>query len=317
MYQLLFVDDDLETLKEYAETVSTFTKLRAFICSSKTDALEAVGKYPIAVAVLDQKMPEITGTELYKELLKINPNLRAIMLSGEANESEIGDAMELHFSRYLHKSKVRELPAIVLTEFVKFQAQAVKAMEFERIYLFTVKHWFGLRGSTDFYLESIVVEDEEFVPSDSWKLLDQVNCGQKKRITEKVELSSELRFVSDLETEISANMEIAFEAAAKIKGKLGSVLRTKTSFSDSLKQTMSRETVQEIALPEEPQNPGTRHVKSRSFYWAPVYRKIHCHMSKHMKLWTKLSLFLLRLCNPQEKSRQNRLIPLMTARHRM
>lgn len=103
MYQLLFVDDDLETVKEIAEAVSTFTKLRAYTCSSKGEALEAVGKYPIAVAVLDQKMPESTGTKLYEELLKINPKLRAIMLSGEANESEIGDAMALHFSRYLHK----------------------------------------------------------------------------------------------------------------------------------------------------------------------------------------------------------------------
>jgi len=192
MYQLLFVDDDLKTAREFAEAVSTFTKLKAFICSSKNDALEAVGKYPIAVAVLDQKMPEITGTELYKELLKVDPSLRAIMLSGEANESEVGDAMALHFSRYLHKSKVRQLPAVVLTEFVKFHTKAVKALNFERIHLFTMKYLFGLRGFTDFYLESIVVEDEDFVPDDSWKLVDLVNCGETKRITEKVELSSEL-----------------------------------------------------------------------------------------------------------------------------
>lgn len=173
-------------------------------------------------------------------------------------------------------------------------------MEFERIYLFTVKHWFGVRGSIDFYLESIVVENEEFVPDNNWKLVDQVNCGEKKRITEKWELSDELRFVTDLEVEMSANTEIAWKAAAQIKGKLGSVLRTKTSSSDSLKKTISKETTLEIAL-QEPENPGTHHVKSRSFYWAPVYRKIHCHISKHMNPMDESNVILITTLQPTGK----------------
>lgn len=185
MYHLLFVDDDLDTAREYAEQVANFTNLRPYVCSTKAEALEAVQKYPIGVAVLDQKMPEISGTQLFAELRKIAPRMRAIMLSGEADQTEIGEAMNLGYQKYLHKSDFRKLPQLVLKEFSRYQTEAARSLEFERVYLFKVANFFGLRGTIEFWLEAIFVEDEAFVPNDSWVLIDQVNCGEKKTITER------------------------------------------------------------------------------------------------------------------------------------
>jgi DNA-binding NtrC family response regulator len=94
MIKILFVDDDVETAREYAEQVELFTKAQAIVCKDCREAAEAVRKYPVAVAVLDQRMPDISRTKLFEELRSIAPQLRAVMLSGEADQSEIGDAMK-------------------------------------------------------------------------------------------------------------------------------------------------------------------------------------------------------------------------------
>jgi DNA-binding NtrC family response regulator len=179
MYEVLFVDDDLETANEYAELVSTFTKLRSLVCSTRTDALRAITNYQIGVVVLDQRMPEISGTELYRELRMINPQLRAIMLSAEARQAEIVTAVNLHYSQYLHKSGFRKLPAIVLREFAKFQRELANLHRTDRTYLFAERYIFGLRGSITYYLEGYFIEEENYVPDESWTLIDQVNTGKK------------------------------------------------------------------------------------------------------------------------------------------
>jgi hypothetical protein len=188
----------------------------------------------------------------------------------------------LEYSKYVHKSDVLQLPGLVLQEYVRFQNEKSKTNKFERAYLFSVRHWFGLRGSTEFWLESFLTEDENHIVPDSWKIADQINSGEKKQIKEKVELSSELKFEQNLETEISANAEVAWEAVGKIKTKLGAVLKEKVAASSVLKEGITKESIREITLPEEPKNPSELHVRSRGFYWAPVHRKIQCHISKIM-----------------------------------
>jgi CheY-like chemotaxis protein len=301
MYEILFVDDDLVTAKEYAELVAGFTKLKPYVCSTKKEALSAAGTFPIVIAVLDQRMPEISGTELYRQLLKINPRMRGIMLSGEANPAEIGTAMNLHYSVYLHKSDFRQLPAVVLKEFAKIQVEKIHDSKFERTYLFSVRHWFGIRGSTEFWLEAFFVEDENFVAPDSWRLADQINSGEKKQIKEKIELSNELKFERSLETEISANAEVAWKAFTQIQGKLGTVLKDKSNLSNVLKNSITKENTRDILLPEEPKNPSEFHTRSRAFYWAPVYRKIQCHIVKEVRPMNERNALLITTLQPTGK----------------
>src|SRR5262249_27066112 len=153
--------------------------LKYLVCSTKDDAIDTVRNYPIAVVVLDQRMPEISGTDLYSALRDISPRLRAIMLSGEADTEEVGQALDLGYKRYLHKTEFRELPALVLREYTKYQLDVARSSEFEPVYLFSVRHLFGLRGLTEFWLQGVFVEDETFIHKDGWRLIHQINCGEK------------------------------------------------------------------------------------------------------------------------------------------
>lgn len=281
MYDILFVDDDVATAREYAELVGNFTKLRPYVCSSKDEALAIARDYPIAVAVLDQKMPEILGTELFDELSQILPRMRAIMLSGEADPDEIGQAVNLGYKRYLHKSDLRKLPAIALSEFARYQTDLSRSIDFEPIQLCSVKSWFGLRGTVEFWLVAIFVEDEAYIPDEMWELIDQINRGEKKTIMERFEISSELKFEENVESTLSSNIDIGVKAGAVIKTKMDSVLKYKINTGSSIKKTKIKETVRELALLEQQEGrKRSEAVRSRCFYWAPVFRKIQCHIVK-------------------------------------
>jgi CheY-like chemotaxis protein len=301
MYEVLFVDDDLETAKEYAELVHNYTRLKVMACSSKKEALEATRRNPIAICVLDQRMPEVSGTDLYRSLQEINPRIRAIMLSGEADSSEIGAAMNLRYSKYLHKSEFRQLPAVVLREFARYQSEVARDTAFKRTYLFSVRYVWGLRGSTEYWLEAYFIESEDFIPEQFWKLADQINSGERKRITEKIELSSELRFETTIETEVSASGEFGSEVTTQLKAKLETTLKERISLGNVLKKHFSRENVRDILLPKEPSNPHELHVKSRSFYWSPVYRKIECHISKLMRPMNERTSYNVTILQPTTK----------------
>ena len=266
MYDVLFVDNDLETAKEYAEQVSRFSKLKTLVLSNPAEAVDAVKRYPIAIVVLDQKMPEMTGTALFAELRRCSPFLRGIMLSGEADQNEIGDAINLGYEKYLHKSDFRKLPGLVLNEFSRYQTEFSRAVEFQPVLLTKVRHYLGLGGTTEFWLEGLTIEQNNLIPADAWNLIDTINSGEKKRITEKYELSKELRFEELIETKLSADIGVAIKAAAKIKGQLSSSISTKLKSSQVLTHRTSREVQTDVTLPAEPSNPKSLYVRSRAFF---------------------------------------------------
>lgn len=280
MYEILFVDDDIETAKEYAEQVHHFTKLRPIVCSKGRDAINAVREFPIAVAILDQKMPDVSGTDLFRELKKISPRIRAIMLSGEADEAEIGEAMNLGYNKRLHKQEISKLPGFVFEEYTRFQTSLARSLDFEPILLCTVKKYWGFAGSVEFWLEAVAIEEEDEVDNRDWRLVDRIDCGEKRTIREIYEISAELEFKESLERTLSSNFEIANKAAVEVRARLDGIIAEKIDDKFILKESKKREITRELSLAPEPANPDEKHVKARAFYWAPIYRRIQCHIAK-------------------------------------
>jgi len=283
MYDVVFIDDDVRTAREYAEQVSRFTRLRTLVVAQPAEAVEAVRTYRIAIAVLDQKMPEISGTELFAELRQHAPALRGIMLSGEADASEIGDAMNLGYTKYLHKSRFRQLPALVLNEFSKSQTEFAKAADFKPILLAKASHYLGLAGSTEFWLEGLTVEAASIVPESSWKLIDTINSGEKKQIVEKYEVSEDIKFEESLESKLSGDIGVSLKVAGAFKSNLSSSIANKLKLAHTLSGRVTREVKKDITLPAEPTDPTALYVRSRAFLWAPTFRRIVCNIVRRIK----------------------------------
>jgi len=101
-YPVLFVDDEqplIETLRLNYEP--DFTILAA---TSGREALEVVATEPVAILVVDQRMPEMSGIEVIQRALDIKPNLIPIILTGYTDVETLVGALNLgRIFRYIPK----------------------------------------------------------------------------------------------------------------------------------------------------------------------------------------------------------------------
>lgn len=99
--RVLLVDDEVELVSTMAERLS----LRGYEVdwfAGPREALEAVRNKPYDVAILDVKIPKMSGLEMKKEMERLQPNLRFIFMTGhgsledfEAGSSEAGEEFYL------------------------------------------------------------------------------------------------------------------------------------------------------------------------------------------------------------------------------
>jgi DNA-binding NtrC family response regulator len=85
--KILLVDDEVELITALAERLS----LRGFrtACAYTGDeAIELVRKESFRVAILDVKMPGLSGVDLMNALRKIQPSLQIIFVTGHGSEND-------------------------------------------------------------------------------------------------------------------------------------------------------------------------------------------------------------------------------------
>ncbi|SMF07226.1 response regulator [Desulfovibrio gilichinskyi] len=85
--KILLVDDELELVSALSERLS-FRGFDAEWVTSGEEAIAKVNTSKYDLAILDVKMPRISGLELRKELEKICPSLKFIFLSGHGSEDD-------------------------------------------------------------------------------------------------------------------------------------------------------------------------------------------------------------------------------------
>ena len=100
-YQILMVDDDADFREELRDCLDGYTVIEA---ANGADAL-AILKKPNAIdlVILDAVMPQISGTEVLREIKKIKPSLAIIMLTGQSNKDIAIDALKGRADDYIEK----------------------------------------------------------------------------------------------------------------------------------------------------------------------------------------------------------------------
>ncbi len=102
MIKFLIVDDEPGVVDQ----VRDFLELRNYTVVTATSgekALELSKKENPNIVVLDIRMPGMTGIDVLREVKKISPKARIIMLTGVEDEATKNMAMELGASGYLAK----------------------------------------------------------------------------------------------------------------------------------------------------------------------------------------------------------------------
>ena len=90
-YALLFVDDEEEIISALYDTF--IDDYNVFKTTNPKEALEIVKKEDIALVISDQRMPEMTGSELLAEIYNTKPETLRVLLTGYADINAAVDAI--------------------------------------------------------------------------------------------------------------------------------------------------------------------------------------------------------------------------------
>jgi len=85
--RVLLVDDEEQLVSTLAERLA-FRGIQANWVTSSTAALELIETESFDLAILDVKMPKISGLELKKRLQVLRPAMRFIFLTGHGSEDD-------------------------------------------------------------------------------------------------------------------------------------------------------------------------------------------------------------------------------------
>lgn len=98
--RILLVDDEAELVSAMAERLA-LRGMNVDWAVTAEKAMDMVRKAEYEVAVIDIKMPKVSGLELKKEMESIRPDLRFIFMSGHSSADVLEDTKgELSDSGY-------------------------------------------------------------------------------------------------------------------------------------------------------------------------------------------------------------------------
>ncbi len=277
--QILFVDDDRDTAQAYADLAAKQTGLATIACGSSAEAISLVGENPIAVVVLDQKMPDRTGTSLYQQLKKIRPTLKAIMLSGEADRADVSESLKLGYTADVNKGDLGPLPREI------FRAYALHCRDSTET--ITAPVLLGRRGLNipfapriEYYLRTIEVLAAPAIPDSEWLLNVEINAGQQKEIDTAIRVSQEVIIETTFDASASGSTELEIVGVPNLRSKIGYEVRSRTLNRKTNKLETERRMKETISLPAEPVNPIEPAVKSRGFYTGAEMIRVRLGISK-------------------------------------
>jgi CheY-like chemotaxis protein len=274
---VLVVDDNAGSAATFATLIRRATQLEASSTDDPQMALSIVEAEPIGVVVLDERMPEMSGTDLFLKIHAIDAEIRAIMLTGEANDEEIGLALNRGFNAFLKKRDVQELPSMVLAQFVDFQANRAiashRGSQNITSRLFIPPSRLGrLRRHT---LTVTVVSEStlaaHIAPDEAWHTVEQLVAGETATTVNEV-THRERVIIEQGETEaLGGQLTVpgAHAATAAIKGELERSITRQGMSETSLRRQVSRT----LTMPHEAQDRDAPQLRSRNRQEAPSFTK--------------------------------------------
>jgi CheY-like chemotaxis protein len=271
---VLIVDDNADSAATFATMVGRVTGLNVGSTANPRVALEHVEREPIAVVVLDERMPEMAGTELFSRIKAIDHRIQAVMLTGEADLTEVGNALNVGYAAFLAKKDVQQLPALVLERFVDHQAHlAIElANEAGRDHAqISIRPKRLRRPRVLLAVIQVDVIEHNSTPDDAWHTVEQINVGETiTTISEAATADSVLIEINSLRS-AGSHLDLTRIPAPTVALKAEIERRVRTEHR--LQATQRRATERKLTLPQELPDRDRPQLRSRSREEAPSYLK--------------------------------------------
>lgn len=279
---VLVVDDNSEAAEDYARLVSAKTGLKVIHTDSADEALELCRINAIKVLVLDQRMPLRSGTDLYSQIKKFDPHARAIMLTGEASASEIGDALGLDFKAYVAKNNIQDLPERVLHEYSAYQAEVASvALSNLGTPIFTLRRGLLGRYIVSYTLLRAGLLSATHVLERDWQTIVTIHAGQTDTTKVSASETSSIRLEEETTSRLTSEFGLSAKQIASLGLKLGTELGTRFSTVKTRERSVTTETSRTFTLPQEPSDPNELHVRVRRIQEAPIYAQIRVDLTTY------------------------------------
>lgn len=278
-YDVLVVDDDSQAGQEYARLIRESTKLQVVFTDDPAKAIEMVRSEAVKVAVLDQRMGGVLGTQVFSSMHEADQRLRAIMFTGLADTAEVGDAFTKGYAAYLHKADVGQLSERVMGLYLAYQTESASlALSKAPPTILTRKHGFPRRRQTVYNLLSVELIDDEWVDPISWTTAVSIQAGETQEYVSSVSRSTTISLEQETQQRLASDFGLKAEEILNLTLAIKSEVsdRIKTSATTQANTSLSQKRT--YHLPDEPSNPDELHVKSRRIERAPVNRRLRLNV---------------------------------------
>src|SRR5262245_27134319 len=119
--RVLFVDDEV-SLQEFMRSELPRLGHDVTVCPDGRSALKVLEKSTFDAAILDLRMPDLSGIQVLERLKQVAPDTEAVVMTGYASKETAVEAMRLGAFDYIEKPcKLADIEAILLRVLAKRQ----------------------------------------------------------------------------------------------------------------------------------------------------------------------------------------------------
>ena len=276
--QVLVVDDVIDAAKWFAALIKDATGLICYATNSPGDAVRVAEQNMTLVAVLDQRMPEKEGTQLFQDLRRVAPTIEAIMLTAEAQIGEISQGITLGFSHVLDKKEVEKLPGLVRNIYYSALARASSRPVIDPVKLVSERRRFGLWRTPGLRLIGFTVLEENCVKNNEWETYMQLTVGEKR--TDEIQFKIAHTFTLEHDSKLSIQAKVGLKGLRALEATLDSDLTLEVGLTDKRDTSLSRTTKVSYELPPRPAG-DSPYIQAVNYQYAPTYRRVRLEIERY------------------------------------
>lgn len=270
------MDDGVGVAADYARLLHSRTGLTAAPAIDAEQALDLVRAIDFKVVVLDQRMPT-PGTELLKELRSISPDVYAVMLSGEASDAELGQAVGL-FNEFVHKNHVATKLAPAVLHGYAMRLAALESPLDERVLLHTYRpNKFGF-GKVSLFLRALSCLDAAYASPDQWSTVVELHEGQTQTFTWSATETIDLKIEEESLSKIKSQFGVP--KVAGVQAKLEAEISARYRSTAGASSERSVEQTREYSLPVPDRSQAGPYVVLRRIQEAPAHLRLRAEIVK-------------------------------------
>jgi len=278
MTDILVVDDKVREGQSFRKLIEAETGLATVFTRDPAEAEEIVRSGQIKVAVLDQLLEGTTtsGTKLFRQLRKRDPDIRGLLFSGEAKSEDLIEALDEDFVSFLNKNNIAELPERVLSIYGEYLADIAQRVADSPPAKEVIKRRFSARGRTVRY-DVLTVRpatgagEEEIVREDRYVTVLKLNAGQEKELSVEAGRTTEVIMERESSTKLRLASAAEIKALTKLESAVESVVKVREARREQAHVKAGER--EKYFLPADPAGGSTRSVRARHIERAPVYRR--------------------------------------------